>query len=317
MKKLVIGGSGFVGSVLTEKLVERGEKVIVFDNLRFGYYKNISHLPIEFIEGDIQQPEILQNYIDQIDTIYFLATVNIIAAEGDYSDCISTNILGLNKILDLTKGKKHINRFVYTSTSSIYGNGADITEESPCDFLNIYATTKYAGECLCRLYENNENLPLTIIRYTNTYGKNQRPESPYCGVIGKFVEKAIKGENIEINGSGQQLRDFMSVDDTTELTIELSLLPLTLGQSINLNTNKSYTIKNIAEIIKRLSKSNSNIVTVTERKIDNIKCRKLRNDKLLSFIDWEFLDIEEGIIRTIEWYKNNYKNEIQHNIDIL
>ncbi len=307
MKKLVIGGSGFVGSVLVDKLIKLGHEVIVFDNLRFGYEKNIENLNVEFLKGDIQNPKILENYIEQVDVIYFLATVNIIAAENDYSDCIQTNVVGLNKILELTKNKSNIKRFVYTSTSSIYGNGVEIQENTNKEFLNIYATTKYQGECLCKLYQNTENLPLTIIRYTNIYGRNQRPESPFCGVVSRFIEKSIKGEDIEITGDGNQIRDFLSVEDATELTIRLSLLDSTLGDDINLNTGNGHNIRDLAELIKKLTNSNSKIISISERKIDNIKCRRLKNDKLKSFIDYKFLDIEEGIIQTINWYKNNYK----------
>ena len=310
MKKLVIGGSGFVGSVIVEKLLERGFDVIVFDNLRFGNYKNIENLPVKFINGDVLNPEVLEEYIDQIDVVYYLATVNIIAAENDYSDCINNNVNGVNKVLEVVSKYKNIKRFVYTSTSSIYGNGTDIVEETKKDFLNIYATTKYAGESLCRLYENTENLPLTIIRYTNVYGKNQRPESPYCGVIGKFIEKSVLGEDIQINGDGSQCRDFMYVDDVANLTIDLGFMEKTLSQEINFNTNNSLTILEIAELIKKTTNSQSKIITIPERKIDNIKYRKLNNDKLLSFVDFNFTDIKEGIDKTIEWYKQNYQNEI-------
>ncbi len=306
MKKLVIGGSGFVGSVVTEKLLERGHQVIVYDNLQFGYHKNIQDLDVEFIKGDILNPESLESYLSEVDVVYFLATMNIIAAENNYQECINTNVLGLNRILDIIKKYKNIKRFVYTSTSSIYGNNSNITEDSKTEFLNIYSTTKYSGECLCRLYSNNENIPITIIRYTNTYGKNQRPESKFCGVIGKFIEKAVKGQNIEINGQGNQIRDFMYVDDAANLTIELSNMESTLGQDINLNTKKSYTISEIANIVKDKTDSDSEIINISERKIDNIKFRKLNNDKLLSFIDFNFTTIEDGIQKTIDWYKNNY-----------
>lgn len=310
MKKLVIGGSGFVGSVLVEKLLERGFEVIVFDNLRFGYSKNIEHLPAQFIKGDVLNPKVLEDYMDQVDVVYYLATVNIIAAENDYSDCINNNITGVNNVLEIVSKYKNIKRFVHTSTSSIYGNGVNITEDSKREFLNIYAATKYSSECLCRLYESTENLPLTIIRYTNTYGKNQRPESPYCGVIGRFVQKAVLGEEIRINGDGKQYRDFMYVDDVANLTIDLSLMEESIGQDINFNTNNSVTILEVAELVKKLTNSNSEIVTVPERKIDSIKYRKLKNDKLLSLIDIDFIDIESGLNKTIEWYKENYTNEI-------
>lgn len=310
MKKLVIGGSGFVGSVLVEKLLERGFEVIVFDNLRFGYSKNIEHLPVQFIKGDVLNPKVLEDYMDQVDVVYYLATVNIIAAENDYSDCINNNITGVNNVLEIVSKYKNIKRFVHTSTSSIYGNGVGITEDSKREFLNIYAATKYSSECLCSLYESTKNLPLTIIRYTNTYGKNQRPESPYCGVIGRFVEKAVLGEEIKINGDGKQYRDFMYVDDVANLTIDLSLMEETIGQDINFNTNNSVTILEVAELVKKLTNSNSEIVTVPERKIDSIKYRKLKNDKLLSLIDIDFIDIESGLNKTIEWYKENYTNEI-------
>lgn len=317
MKKLVIGGAGFVGSVLVEKLLERGFEVIVFDNLRFGYSDNVKDLPVEFITGDVLNPKILHLYMEQVDVVYYMATVNIIAAENDYSDCITNNITGVNNILDIVSKYKHIKRFVYTSTSSIYGNGVDIEEDSKTDFLNIYAATKYAGECLCRLYENTTNLPLTIIRYTNVYGKNQRPNSPYCGVVGKFIEKAVLGKNIEINGDGKQYRDFMYADDAANLTIDLSMLESSIGEDINFNTNNSLTILEVAQMVKKLTNSTSEIVTIPERKIDNIKYRKLKNDKLLSLIDVEFVDIETGITETIKWYKENYINEIQHSINIL
>lgn len=308
MKKLVIGGSGFVGSILSEQLLERGYDVIVFDNMKYGSKKNIKDLNVKLIYGDIFEPEILREYMDDVDTVYFLSTVNIIAGEENYSECINTNIYGLNKVLEIIKNYKHIKRFVYTSTSSIYGNNEKITEDSVKKFMNIYSTTKYAGECISELYYNTENVPLTVIRYTNVYGRNQRPESKYSGVIIKFIESALKGEDIIITGDGNQSRDFIHVEDVARLTIDLSEMDNTIGKSINIGSGNSCTISYVANIVKELCDSDSKIIRTDKRKIDNILYRKLDIRYLESFINTDLkYNLRTGIKDTIKWYKENYE----------
>jgi UDP-glucose 4-epimerase len=102
----------------------------------------------------------------------------------------------------------------------------------------------------------------------------------------------------------------MYVDDVVNLTIDLSLMEESIGQDINFNTSNSVTILEVAELVKKLTNSNSEIVTIPERKIDNIKYRKLKNDKLLSLTNIDFISIESGLNKTIEWFKKNYTHEI-------
>lgn len=92
MNALVIGGCGFVGSVLSKRLLDLGNDVNVFDNLKFGFYKNIENIGVNFIEGDILYPKVLEDILPRIDIVYFLATVNIIAAEEDYDNCINSSV---------------------------------------------------------------------------------------------------------------------------------------------------------------------------------------------------------------------------------
>lgn len=302
MKKLIIGGCGFVGSNLSRILLDKGYSVIVYDNLKYGFYENINELDIEFIEGDINEPDILKNYLMDIDIVFFLATVNIIAAEEDYQKCIDTNVSGLNKILDLIKDYKNIKRFVYTSTSSIYGNNSNIKENSKKDFLNIYAATKYSGECLCQLYQNKYNIPVTIVRYTNIFGPNHWPDYKYCGVIGKFIGSALKNENLKINGDGNQTRDFIYVDDACEITILASLSNKTINCDINVGYGVSYSIKYIAEIIIKMTNSKSKILQTNKRKIDNIINRRLNISKINNKLKYKNkFDIISGIEKTIQW----------------
>ena len=148
-----------------------------------------------------------------------------------------------------------------------------IPESSSIYTLSPYAVSKLAGENYCISFYESYNLPTTIVRYSNVYGKNQDPSNPYCGVVSKFFEKALKNEPILIHGDGEQTRDFTHVEDTAVATIEALTNPKSIKNIFNTGSGYEVSINHLAQKIISLVNSKSEIHHIDKRDIDNIRRR--------------------------------------------
>ncbi len=305
---LVTGGCGFIGSNLCRELVkDKNNHIICLDNLFSSSLDNISDLRqlsnFEFIRHDI----IKEVYLE-VDQIYHLACP---ASPKNYQynsiKTIKTNILGSLNILGLAKRTKA--KVLLTSTSEIYGDPLISPQtEDYCGNVNCigirscYDEGKRLAETIFMEYNRNCNVDIRICRIFNTYGPYLAKEDGR--VISNFINQCLKNEDITIYGNGKQTRSFCYIDDMVNGLIKLmnsnsdKLLPVNLG-----NPNE-ITIKEIAEKIKNLTKSNSNIIYLELPENDPQK-RKPCINKAKKYLLWEpIINLEEGLTKTIEYFKN-------------
>jgi len=171
------------------------------------------------------------------------------------------------KLLQACQQIENSPKIVYASTASIYGtaNYLPIPETASVNPSSFYAVSKYAGEGYCRVFSKLYDLPVTILRYSNVYGYYQTPANPYCGVIGKFLERSLENEPLLIHGDGEQTRDFTFVEDAVEAAILAALSEQSAGRIYNVGTGTETRINQLAQLIIQATHSSSRTKHIEHR----------------------------------------------------
>ncbi|MEE8577036.1 MAG: NAD-dependent epimerase/dehydratase family protein, partial [candidate division Zixibacteria bacterium] len=251
---LVTGGAGFIGSNLTARLVRSGGDVIVLDDLFTGELANIDpDIQYEFVEGSVADDDLVCKLVARVDMIAHLAARNIIVSTKNPRSDYAVNIGGTLNLLLAARDSK-IERMVYTSSASVYGNPRiiPITEDERPHTFSPYAVSKLAGENYCHAFYETYDTPVCSVRYSNVYGPNQNPKNPYGGVIAKFMEAISNDEAPRLHGDGEQTRDFTYVDDAVEATLLALSSAKAEGSVFNLGTGTETKVIELVRILCRL-----------------------------------------------------------------
>ena len=248
MRYVVTGGAGFIGSHITEKLVERSDIVTVIDNMNTGKEKNLESVKgkINFIKGDILDIDLLEDLTKDVDGVFHQAALASVQDSFDKPDeYYNVNVNGTENILKLSK--KYGFKVVYASSSSVYGNPTriPIKESDEKIPINPYAETKLKKEELAIRY-SEMGVKVIGLRYFNVFGKGQSKE--YAGVLKLFLERIRDELSPKINGDGTQFRDFVHVSDVVNANI-MSMDSDVDYRFFNVGTNTSITILDVAKTI--------------------------------------------------------------------
>jgi len=268
VKALITGGAGFIGSHLTERLLDAGHEVLILDDLSTGSIENIAHLKGHprfgyFVDSVTNEP-LLAELIDRSDAVFHLAAavgVKLIVEQPVHT--IENNVHGTEVVLKHANKKKKL--VVLASTSEVYGksNAVPFSEES--DLVMgpttkhrwAYACSKAIDEFLALAYWKERKLPVIIVRFFNTVGPRQTGR--YGMVIPTFVRQALAGEPLTVFGDGTQSRSFTHVADVVDALIRLTEEPRAIGQVINIGNTQEVTIAALAERVRSLTNSKAPI----------------------------------------------------------
>ena len=263
---LVTGGAGFIGSNLVGFLLSHSIKVSVLDNLSTGKISNLeefkSNSNFNFIEGDITDYATCLSALDGIDLVSHQAALGSVPRSIEFPhNTHSVNATGFLNMLHAAK-EKGVKRFVYASSSSVYGNSSvspkRIGEEG--DLLSPYAVTKRLNEEYAKVYFRLHTIQTIGLRYFNVFGPKQDPNGVYAAAIPKFIDKMITGEQITINGDGEQTRDFTYVKNAVKANV-LALATgnsETFGSAFNVACGQFFSLNQVVEEIK------GNLITLGE-----------------------------------------------------
>jgi len=199
-----------------------------------------------------------------------------------------------------------VERVVYTSSASIYGNPLTIpiNEDARLVPLTPYAVSKLAGEHYCVAFYESYGLPVAVVRYSNVYGPYQRPENPYCGVVSKFLLAAYAGQSLCVHGDGGQTRDYTFVDDAVEATLMAATHPRAEGEVFNVGTGVETSVNDLATAICRASGREVKVEHIDRRDIDNIRRRVVNIEKIRRMLRWSpQVTLEHGLERTVAWFE--------------
>jgi UDP-glucose 4-epimerase len=268
---LITGGAGFIGSHLSEALLERGHEVLVLDNLSTGSIDNIAHLKgrrgFEYFIDTVNNEPLLAELIDRSDVVFhFAAAVGVKLIVEQPVHTIETNVHGTEVVLKHANKKKKL--VVIASTSEVYGKSNDVPFREDSDLVLgptpkhrwAYACSKALDEFLALAYWKERKLPVIIVRFFNTVGPRQT--GTYGMVIPNFVRQALAGEPITVFGDGTQTRSFSHVGDIVSALLKLVEEPKAIGEVINIGNPQEVTIRALAERVRELTDSKSTIKTV-------------------------------------------------------
>ena len=266
MRAFITGGAGFIGSHLTDALITRGDTVTILDNMSTGSRKNIAHLEgkITIFEGDIRDKDLVDTLVKESDTVFHMAAALGVKNIMEHTiESIDRNFSGSEVVLNAAT--KHNKRLIIASTSEIYGKNPNqpLNEESdrvvgaPQKIRWTYSDAKALEEAVAHTLHKTHGLKVTTVRFFNTVGPRQTGQ--YGMVVPRFIQAALKNEEIIIYDDGSQSRVFCHVEDAVKAVLTLADTDSTIGDYFNVGGTGETTIKQLAEKIIERTNSTSEI----------------------------------------------------------
>ncbi|HTQ62313.1 MAG TPA: GDP-mannose 4,6-dehydratase [Candidatus Solibacter sp.] len=268
MRYLITGGAGFIGSHLAERLLARGDRVVLLDNLSTGSMDNIRHLKVsgqmEYHLDTIENLQLLAELVDDADVIVHLAAaVGVKLIVESPVRTIETNVNGTQRILEAACKKRKL--VLTASTSEVYGKNTNVPFREDADLVLgpttkgrwSYAASKALDEFLALSYWKEKKLPVIVVRLFNTVGPRQTGR--YGMVLPNFVKQALDNEPIRVYGNGKQSRCFCDVRDTVESLIRLLVTERSIGEVVNVGNTEEISMEDLAKLVKERTRSSSSI----------------------------------------------------------
>jgi len=308
MKVLITGGAGFIGSHLTEKFSSQGAEVTILDNFSTGAENTLKQIGFRgnLVEGDIRNHSLVDKLIENTELVlHMAAALGVSNIMNSTLESISTNILGSEVVL--LSAAKHQKRIFIASSSEIYGKNPKqpLTENddrvigTPQNFRWTYSDSKAIEESMARVLYLEKKLPVTTLRFFNTIGPRQ--SSKYGMVVPRFVEAALKGDDIKVYGDGSQTRVFCHVYDAVEGLISLLNTDSSIGEVYNVGGIGEISILSLAKKVIEVTGSKSKIITLPYTDVypigyEDMQRRVPDNSKLKSLTGWQAkIGLDEAI----------------------
>jgi UDP-glucose 4-epimerase len=318
MRVLITGGAGFVGSHLSDALLERGDEVFILDNLSTGSFDNVVHLKghprFHYTIDSVTNEPVVAELVDRCDIVVHLAAavgVKLIVEQPVHT--IETNVHGTEVVLKIANKKKKL--VLVASTSEVYGKSVDVPFREDADLVLgatskhrwAYACSKMIDEFLALAYWKERKLPVIVVRLFNTVGPRQTGQ--YGMVIPNFVRQALAGQPITVFGDGTQSRSFTYVGDVVRGMVALINEPRAIGQVFNIGNGHEISIGDLAAKIKSMTGSKSEIVTIPydqayEAGFEDMPRRVPDISRIRALVGYEpTVQLDETLRRVIEHFR--------------
>lgn len=299
---LITGGAGFIPGSLANALLATGRYyVVAVDNLLTSTKDQIpTHPNYRFIKCDVNDFQDISSVMlhHQFDYVFHYAAVVGVKRTLDHPKMVLDDIKGLQNVFELSKNTG-VKRIFFSSSSEVYGEPVHLPQHEQVTPLNSrlpYAVVKNIGECFCRSYMHEFGLPYTIFRFFNTYGPRQSEDF----VISKFIKAASLGQDIPVYGDGSQTRTFCYIEDNLDFTIKILENDLFVNDVVNVGNDQLTTIKELGDVIIRLTGSKSKIVHLPPLKEGDMTRRQPDNSKMLEVLGKPLIELEDGIRRILK-----------------
>jgi len=303
---LVTGGAGFIGSHLAEELVRRGHRVRVADSLVTGRRSNLDHISgIEFLQGDLADLEFARQAVQDVEFVLHQAAIP--SVPRSVKDPITSNRANVDATLSVLVAARDadVRRLVFAGSSSAYGDTPTLPkhEDMPNRPLSPYALQKVIGEQYLQLFTRLYGFETVSIRYFNVFGPRQDPSSPYSGVISVFATALLEGRAPTIFGDGEQTRDFTYIANVVNGVLRAVEADGANGEVINVATSGRISLNTLFESMRRLIGADVQPV-YTEPRTGDVRDSQADITKAKRILGYEpSVSFEEGLRRTVEWYR--------------
>jgi UDP-glucose 4-epimerase len=307
-KFLVTGGAGFIGSHIVERLVGKGVRVRVVDNLSTGHIRRLTSLlpTIELLEGDLADEAIAHRAVDGVD--YVLHQAAIPSVQRSIRDPIASNRANVTATLNLLEScRKHgVRRVVYAASSSVYGDTPVLPkrEDMPANPLSPYALQKFTAERYAMMYHELFGLQTVSLRYFNVFGPSQDPNSEYSAVIPKFITKLLHAERVTIFGDGEQSRDFTYVDNVVEANLLALEATEASGKVFNVGCGERISLNHLVRFLEKILGVTAKVEYEPPRSGDVRDSLADINRAKSALGYYPRVAIEEGLRKTVEWFRS-------------
>jgi nucleoside-diphosphate-sugar epimerase len=316
---LITGAAGFIGSYLTKALLECDNFLILVDNFNEYYsgkedrlnailenYESKKNYVI--LKDDILDPKLYEKLDPNIEYIFHLAAyANVRYSIKHASDVSNTNIIGTVNLLEFAKKIKELSRFIFASSSSVYGNPlyTPCDEEHPKNPISPYAISKLASEIYTNYYYNQFQVPITNLRFYTVYGPNGRPDM----AIGKFFNQIFYNKPVTIFGTGEQLRDFTYISDIIDGILLSSENEEAIGETFNLGYSNPISVNDLIKIIYELTGAQKN-VRYEEPQMGDVDITHSKIEKAKKILNYDpKISIHKGLKKCYSWIKER-KSEL-------
>lgn len=313
MKILVTGAAGFIGSHLCEKLLlDRSNEVIGVDTFigptpeqlkQINLSELLKSSRFQFIHTDLLTAD-LTHLLEGIDAVYHLAGMPGVRSSwgNEFVPYVTNNIVATQRLLEAAKTKK-LAKFIYASTSSIYGEkSGKVSEDAFPVPLSPYGITKLTGEHLCNVYHKSFNIPVVIVRFFTVYGPRQRPDMAFH----RFILQILKGEHITIFGDGTQSRDFTFVSDCVEATSAVLYKKNIIGKTINIGGKERASVNEIIALLEILT-GEKPIIHYSQKVKGEPKHTWADISTAQNLLDYEpKITLIDGLAKEIQYIRNVY-----------
>jgi UDP-glucose 4-epimerase len=303
MKVVITGGAGFIGSNITDFLIQKGFEVVIIDNLSHGKKEYINS-KAKFYNCDIRDSEILEIFQREKPQvlIHEAAQISVPNSINDPINDASINITGSLNLLEACR-KTGVKKVIYPASAAIFGEPEylPIDEKHPLNMMSGYGVTKHTVEHYLKVYKSLYGIDYVVLRYANVYGPRQ-DSSGEGGVVAIFSEKLIKDEIPYIYGDGEQIRDFVYVKDVAKA----NFMAITSGDNeiFNVSTNHKVSVNDLLMVINSVLRKKIKAVYTDERPGD-IKNSYMSYEKIKKALGWTpDYNLQSGIRETIEYYKS-------------
>ncbi len=306
MRILVTGGAGFIGSHINKLLLDAGHGVVVIDNLSHGS-KDLVDSRAQFIEADISDSDAIESALEGVDWVMHMAgLIEIPLSVKDPLGFAQNNVMGSLSLFE-SMLKKGVKKIVFSSTAAVYGlsDNLPLTEDAKLSSTNPYGASKIAVEQFLSSYHTLHEFDVVILRYFNPYGPNELHE-PETHVIPNFIKAALAGEELPVYWGGGQVRDFIYVEDLARAHIEV--LNLSGFNVFNVGCEKGVKVNEVVETLGKILEKDLKVKDLGERAGD-VPANYASSKLLEETTGWRAkVDLEEGLKKTIDWFKNQQQN---------
>lgn len=320
---VVVGGAGFIGSALVRHLAVGGEPIRVLDDLSTGSRDNLEDVPgVELVVGSMLDQDLVGRVVDGAEQVFHLACLGVRHSIHSPRANHEANATGTINLLEAARDRG-VRRFVYTSTSEVYGTAlhAPMDESHPTWPHTVYGGSKLAGEAYVRAYHRTYGMPTVVIRPFNAFGPRSHHEGDSGEVIPKFIVRIMNGKPPIIFGDGTQTRDFTYVDDTARGIAAAARSERAVGETINLGSGSEVSVNELAHMVAEAA-GRPEITPVHDEPRPGDVLRLIADSALArELLDWQpEVPLVQGIEALIDWHaaqgtdwEEELRRDIEHN----